>query len=190
MHAQIHSFTMRDLKQFKIPFAGLKQGDHFFDYEIDNKFFEAFGFDEFNNSNLKIALKFVKKSTLFELTFSSSGTLNINCDSSLEPYDQEIKGDFSLIVKFGPEYNDDNDEILIIPHEYYEIDVSQFIYELIILSIPTKKIHPKVADGTMESEALKKLKELEIKQVKSSENEDTVDPRWDILKDLITEKKT
>jgi uncharacterized metal-binding protein YceD (DUF177 family) len=95
-----------------------------------------------------------------------------------------------LVIKFGQEYNDDNDEMIIIPHEYYELDVSQFIYELIILSVPTKKVHPKVLDGTMDSEALNKLRELEIKKNKSSSNEDITDPRWDKLKSLITEKKT
>ena len=42
----------------------------------------------------------------------------------------------------------------------------------------------------MNSEALTKLKELEIKENKSSENEDITDPRWDKLKSLITEKNT
>lgn len=181
---------MADLKQFKIPFIGLKQGKHSFDYEIDNQFFETFGFNEFNDSSLLVQLIFDKKSTLFELDFSVSGHVNIDCDISLEPYEQKISGSFPLIVKFGPEYNDDNDEILIIPQESYELDVSQFIYELIILSVPTKKVHPKVLDGTMDSEALNKLKELEIKQHKSSENEDNIDPRWDKLKKLITEKNT
>ena len=77
--------------------------------------------------------------------------------------------------------------MVIIPHEYHEIDISQFIYELIILSVPTKKVHPKVLDGTMNSEALTKLKELEIKKEKTAP---TADPRWDKLKNLITEKKT
>lgn len=181
---------MGDLKYFNIPFIGLKQGKHLFDYEIDNKFFEAFGFDEFHNSNLNIALSFTKKNTLFELDFEVSGFVNVDCDISLEPYDQKIEGNFPLIVKFGPEYNDDNGEILIIPHEQYELNVSQFIYELIILSIPSKKVHPQVKDGTMDSEALKKLRQLEVKQNTSSRTEDTVDPRWDKLKDLITEKKT
>jgi len=31
-------------------------------------------------------------------------------------------------------------------------------------TVPAKKVHPKVLDGTMESEALKKLKELELKE--------------------------
>ena len=190
MHAQIHSFVMSNLKQFNIPFIGLKQGKHLFEYEIDNKFFGEFGFNEFNDSSLNVELIFDKKNTLFALTFNVSGYVTVDCDISLEPYQQDIKGNFPLIVKFGQEYNDDNDEILIIPHEYCELDVSQLIYELIILSVPTKKVHPKVLDGTMDSEALKKLRELEVKESNSSENEENIDPRWDKLKNLITEKKT
>ena len=119
-----------------------------------------------------------------------NGSVNLDCDVSLEPYDQPVEGEFSMVVKFGPEYNDDNDEILILPHEEYQINVSQFIYELIILSLPSKRVHPKVLDGTMESEALKKLKDLEVDNENPAESKDEIDPRWDKLKGLITEKNT
>jgi len=181
---------MSNLKQYIIPFIGLKQGKHLFEYEIDNTFFDAYGFNEFNNSSLRVTLVFEKKTTFFELNFEVIGTVNVDCDTSLEPFNQKINGNLPLVIKFGQEYNDDNDEMIIIPHEYYELDVSQFIYELIILSVPTKKVHPKVLDGTMDSEALNKLRELEIKKNKSTSNEDITDPRWDKLKSLITEKKT
>lgn len=180
---------MKGLKEFNIPFVGLKLGSHLFEYEIDNTFFEAFGFNDFNNSKIHISLNFVKKDNLFELSFSAKGIVNVNCDLSLEPYNQEIEGNFPLIVKFGAEFNDDNDEILILPHEEYQINVSQFIYELVILSVPTKKVHPKVIDGTMDSEALKKLEELQTNKSTPTE-EETVDPRWDKLKSLLIEKKT
>lgn len=176
---------MKDLKHFNIQFVGLKEGEHSFEYEIDKKFFEAFSFEEFNASNVKVDLNFVKKTTLLELFFTANGTVEVPCDVSNELYHQEVEGELNLVIKFGPEYNDDNDDILIIPHEEYQINVAQYIYEMIVLAVPNKRIHPKVADGTMESEALKKLQELEINKEKSVEN---TDPRWDKLKGLITEK--
>jgi|TARA_R110002126_G_scaffold142037_1_gene287483 uncharacterized metal-binding protein YceD (DUF177 family) len=178
---------MKDLKQFNIQFVGLKEGKHEFDYSIDNKFFEAFNYDEFTSSSIKVLLTFVKKSTLFELVFTAEGTVEVPCDVTTELYQQEIDSELPLVVKFGPEYNDDNEEILILPHEAYEFNTAQFIYEMIVLAVPNKRVHPKVLDGTMESEALVRLKELEIKKVKTVE---TTDPRWDKLKNLITEKKT
>lgn len=178
---------MKDLKEFNIQFVGLKEGKHEFKYSIDNKFFEAFNFDEYISSSIEVSLSFVKKSTLFELVFITEGSVEVPCDVTNELYDQEIDSELPLVVNFGPEFNDDNEEILILPHEAYEFNVAQFIYEMIVLAVPNKRVHPKVLDGTMESEALKKLKELQIKKVKAVEN---TDPRWDKLKNLITEKKT
>jgi uncharacterized metal-binding protein YceD (DUF177 family) len=178
---------MKDLKKFNIQFVGLKEGSHLFEYEIDNTFFEAFTYDEFESSSIKVSLDFIKKSTLFELAFTANGSVLVPCDLTNELYDQKIESVFSLVVKFGPKYNDDHEDILIIPHEAYEFNVAQFIYELIVLSVPSKRVHPKVLDGTMHSVALDKLKELEIKEVKTVEE---TDPRWDKLKNLITEKKT
>ena len=79
---------------------------------------------------------------------------------------------------------------MILPHEEYQINVAQFIYELIILSMLSKRVHPKVLDGTLESEALKKLKELEVDNESPADSKDEIDPRWDKLKGLITEKNT
>ena len=175
---------MKDLKEFNIPFVGLKEGKHLFQYKVDNTFFELYSYNEFEKSSINVALEFVKKSTLFELNFTASGTVNVPCDVTNEYFDLEITATLPLVVKFGQEYNDENEEILILPHEVYQFSVAQFIYEMIVLGIPNKRVHPKVLDGTMETEA---LEQLEIKEEKTVE---TTDPRWDKLKNLITEKKT
>ncbi|CAA0165931.1 DUF177 domain-containing protein [Tenacibaculum maritimum] len=180
---------MKDLKQFNIPFVGLKEGSHLFEYQIDKKFFEAFQFDDFIDTNVKVVLNFFKKSTFFELNFEANGTVNVPCDITNESFDQEINATLPLIVKFGAEFNDNNEEILILPHEAYQLNIAQYVYEMIVLAVPSKRVHPKVLDGTMDSEALKKLRELEIKEEKTVEEKST-DPRWDKLKDLLTEKKT
>jgi len=175
---------MKDLKEFNIPFVGLKEGKHLFQYKVDNTFFELYDYNEFEKSSINVTLEFVKKSTLFELDFTASGTVNVPCDVTNEYFDLEITATLPLVVKFGQEYNDENEEILILPHEVYQFSVAQFIYEMIVLGIPNKRVHPKVLDGTMETEA---LEQLEIKKEKTVE---TTDPRWDKLKNLITEKKT
>lgn len=181
--------VMKPLKEFVIQFVGLKLGKHYFDYDIDKKFFNHFEFEDFNNAKIKSVIVLEKKSNLLEFDFNISGTVNVNCDLSNEPFDQELKGNHHIVVKFGQEYNDDNDEILILPHGEYEINVAQYIYELIVLSVPTKLIHPGVKDGTLKSEILKKLEELNPGKTKRSvENTKDTDPRWDKLKKLLTDK--
>lgn len=177
---------MKSLKEFDIPFVGLKEGNHKYEFQIDNKFFEEFQFDEFNDTSIFVELDFIKKSNLLDLKFNIRGKVNIPCDVTNEPFDLDIEGNLPLVVKFGEVFNDDNDEILILPHEAYQINVAQYIYELIVLSVPNKRVHPKVLDGTMKSETLQKLEELNITNSKTVDEEST-DPRWDKLKDLLKE---
>jgi len=180
---------MKPLKEFTIPFIGLKAEKHHFDYQIDKAFFEYFEYDDFNDVNVKTDLVFEKKSTFLELYFEISGTVNVNCDLTNEPYDQSVEGDFKLVVKFGDDYNDEFEDILIVPHGEYEINVAQYIYELIILSMPAKRIHPGVEDGTLDSEILKKLEELSPKGLdEKEETSEDIDPRWNTLKKLLTDK--
>ena len=173
---------MKELREFTIQFEGLKIGKHQFEYSIDNKFFETFNYDEFKSSEIAVKLEFEKKSTLFELLFNIKGSVEVPCDLSNEYYNQEIKASIPLVVKFGEEYNDESEELLILPHEAYQFSIAQYIYEAVILAVPNKRIHPKVLDGTLESETLKKLQEHTIHR---ETEEKRTDPRWDKLKDLL-----
>ncbi|OIQ27700.1 MAG: DNA-binding protein [Bacteroidetes bacterium MedPE-SWsnd-G2] len=180
---------MKLLKDFIIPFVGLKEGKHEFTYQIENTFFEHFEYDDFNNVALKGTLVFDKKSTFFELFFHVEGIVNVNCDLTTEPFDLTINDDFKLLVKFGYEYNDDNEEILIIPQGDYEINVAQYFYELVILALPAKRIHPGIEDGTLQSDMLDKLQELSPKGLEEKEEtSEEIDPRWNTLKRLLTDK--
>mgnify|MGYP003664985246 FL=1 len=177
---------MMQHKEFIIPFSGLKQGKHEFEYTIDNTFFESFEYNEFNGADIKLNVTLNKMSTMMELEMKARGTVNVNCDLTSEAYGQKIKADLELVVKFGDEYNNDNDEILIIPHSEYQINIAQYVYEMLVLSVPLKKVHPGVLDGTLQSEVLDKLEELQPKETK--ENKEDIDPRWDALKKLLTDK--
>ncbi|WP_298340916.1 DUF177 domain-containing protein [uncultured Algibacter sp.] len=179
---------MKLLKEFTIPFVGLKIGKHHFEYKVEQAFFEHFEYEDFNDVNINVNLVLEKKTTLLELHFKISGWVNVNCDLTNEPYNQTIENEFDLVVKFGDEYNDENIDILIIPHGTYEINIQQYIYELVILAVPIKRIHPGVEDGTLDSEILDKLEELSPKLKKNKDKEEEIDPRWNTLKKLLTDK--
>lgn len=180
---------MSKTKEYTIPFVGLKLGKHKFEYQISNAFFEIFDYNEFQNSDIKVNVVLDKQSNLLELNFKHEGTINVPCDLTSEDFDLPIKGKLKLIVRFGETFNNDNEELLILPFGEFEIDIAQYIYELVILSIPLKRIHPGIKDGSLNTEALTKLKELTIKeQKKEKKEEENIDPRWDKLKQLLTDK--
>ncbi|MDO7576840.1 MAG: DUF177 domain-containing protein, partial [Flavobacteriaceae bacterium] len=140
-------------------------------------------FNDFFDAKVKVVLIFEKKATLLNLNFKAIGSVEVSCDVTDEHFDFPIDISFDWIVKFGDEYNNDNDEILIIPHGSYEIDVAQPIFEMIVLAIPAKIVHPGIQDGTLDSDILIKLEELQPKERLLPEEES--DPRWNKLKDLL-----
>ncbi|MHC5352688.1 YceD family protein [Myroides sp. LJL115] len=192
---------MKTENKFLIPFIGLKNGTHRFDFPIEDDFFEDYQYKDFNKVNVNAVILLNKKSTLLELQVNIEGTVNVPCDITNQDFDLPIEGEIKMIVKFGEEFNDDHDEILIIPFTEHQIDVKQYIYELIILGIPQKRIHPGVLDGSLESEALDILGyyneeeededeegEIDDQHDHEDKEEQEIDPRWAELKKLLTDK--
>jgi len=194
LHSQVLGqivVTMKQLNEFLIPFIGLKLGKHQFEYQISKSFFDAFDYDDFESCDIKVNVVLEKKNTMLELNFKHKGTVHVPCDLTGEMFDLPIKGKIRVVVQFGEAFNNDNDELLILPHGEHQIDLSQYIYEMIVLSIPLKRVHPGIKDGTLKSEALDKLNELKVKEKKvvdKSKKEEDTDPRWDKLKQLLTDK--
>ncbi|QAA82261.1 DUF177 domain-containing protein [Aequorivita sp. H23M31] len=180
---------MKDLKEFTIPFRGLKLGKHQFEFELNNAFFEHFEYDEFNSAAIKLDVLLEKMSTLLEITLTFKGTVNVACDVTNEFFDQPISGTYQFVVKFSEEMNDENEDLLILPHGSYEVNIQQYVFESIALAVPLRRVHPGVADGTLKSDILDKLEELSPNNAQEDESEDEQnDPRWDSLKKLLTDK--
>jgi uncharacterized metal-binding protein YceD (DUF177 family) len=182
---------MKELKEFTIPFVGLKLGEHRFNFEIKKSFFEHFEYDEFNDVSINLDVLLDKKTTLLEFTLFFKGYVNVNCDTTNEPYNQDVSGDYHFVVNFGEVFNDENEDLLILPHGSYEVSIQQYIYESIVLGLPSRRVHPGVTDGTLKSDILDKLEELSPKESEdnnANSKGNTTDPRWDTLKKLLTDK--
>ena len=194
-------------KDFLIQFSGLKQGEHQFEYHIENDFFNLFNYSEFNSTNIDVQVNLLKKTTMLELEFSHKGTVNVPCDVTNEDFDLPIEGNLKLLVKFGEEFNNENEDLLILPHGEFQINVAQYIYEMIALSVPYKRVHPDVAEDYetdedlddldfLDSDDLEMINEEDFPEDELNENETEedsdnnkeTDPRWDKLKQLLTDK--
>jgi uncharacterized metal-binding protein YceD (DUF177 family) len=126
---------------------------------------------------------------MMELAFEASGSVHVNCDTTNEPFDLPLKATLDLVVKFGDSFDNENEALLVLPHGEHQVDVSQYIYEMIVLALPARKVHPGVLDGTLESEALETLEKLGVKELKEQKEAiEETDPRWDALKKLLTDK--
>lgn len=167
----------KERQQLIIPFAGLDEGIHQFEFEIDSTFFEQFDYSIIEEGNFKVKVKFEKKKTLFNLFFKLKGKITANCDRCLEPLTMKVKGEESLIVKFGDTTYTETEEIKVISPAEFELDLAEDVYQFAHMLLPTKVKHEKKKDCN--PEIIERLKKLTTKQ-ESKE----VDPRWAALSKL------
>ncbi|WP_199117628.1 DUF177 domain-containing protein [Pedobacter sp. ASV28] len=174
---------MKALKQFSIPFTGLKLGKHQFEFEIDQRFFDAFEHSLVKNGTLKAEVELDKQETMLILAFHVEGTIQLSCDKCLSDFDQPIELNERQIVKFAEDEEEGNDdlEILILPRKETAIDVSELIYEFITVAIPfINKCEQ--AGKTCDEQMLATLDKLASSNEEQEEQND--DPRWEALKKL------
>ena len=155
---------MNKKNTYKIEFAGLKIGAHDYEFEVDNNFFDSQDYTDFNSISAQLNIELVKKATILELTFKLNGSANVNCDVTNEAFDLSLNATSNLVVKFGEVFNNEDYEILVLPHGEHKIDLDQYIFELIVLSLPAKRVHPGVEDGSLKSEILDILDDLKPKK--------------------------
>ncbi len=165
-------------KDFVIPFKGLKPGEHDFKFEITKKFFDHFDYGELNQGDIRVKMTLLKEENMLSLLFDIDGYVEVLCDRCGENFRQPLQTRQNIYIKFGDEEYEESDEVYVISQNEYEIDVSQFLYEFINLSLPYRKIHPLDENGNeqCDQEVLQKLEEIE--------KDNSTDPRWDALKKL------
>ena len=84
------------------------------------------------------------------------------------------------IVKFGLTNKELSDEISVIDMGTQALDISSYIYEFVSLEIPMKKVHPRLRD----QERAELAYEDKTPCSNEEEQDDTVDPRWEVLKKI------
>lgn len=177
---------MRKSDAFKVPFSGLKTGKHNFDLVADNSFFEKLEYAQIEKGEVQIALELVKKPTHMELNFVISGWIDENCDRCNVGYQQSLSGAYTIYVKFGDDFDEPDDNLLIIPRDAFELDVSHLIYEFIELSIPLKLVPCEESGNTSVCDQ----KVLQVLESSVSEEKKS-NPMWNALseiKDQLKEK--
>ena len=155
-------------REYEIAFVGLRPGEHEYNYEITDKFFEPFQQQEFTNCTAKVKLKLDKKTGFMLLKFDIDGKTDVNCDRCGNNLTLQLWEEFNIVVKMveNPVEMNESDED---PDVYYisrtesHINVEDWIYEFINLSIPMQKMckEDEIGGPQCNNEVLEKLKKME-----------------------------
>lgn len=169
------------MREYQIPFAGLKPGLHHFNFELDETFFEHFAESQIHTSRIFADLALDKKERLLVLNFDISGSFETECDRCGQLFNLPIHGNYSMYVKIGDarEEDRDNEEVIWLGEHASMVDITEMLYEFVHLSIPMHRVHPDRPDGTpgCDPAILERLS-------KKEDNKNDTDPRWNILSKL------
>lgn len=185
---------------YNIPLRNLTEGIHQYEYLLDDQYFKliADADSDVKKGQVKVEVSLKCVSSTFDFSFSLNGSVIVPCDRCLDDMPIDIEAENRLIVKFGKEYSEESDEVVIIPEDEGEINIAWFLYEFITLCVPMKRVHaPGKCNKTMTSRLNKhKAVSSDDESDDETDNEsdvtidtETTDPRWDALKDLASDEE-
>ncbi len=191
---------MGKFSAYKLPLKTLGPGRHEFDYKLDKQFFADMENNDVRNADLNVHLTVELVHDVYDLHFTISGEITLLCDRCLDDLIVPIETGYHIMVKYGDDYNDDSDELLVIPMGDNYLNVSYMIYDTVVLAIPIKHVHPLGKCNRQMSALLKKHRahgsgedaELQeelldsIDEIADSEPSAT-DPRWNALRGLSSQ---
>ncbi|MFM9911233.1 MAG: YceD family protein [Chitinophagaceae bacterium] len=157
-------------RTFDIAFVGLKPGIHEFEYDIADKFFLEYGDQEFKNCIAKVKLSLNRENGFMLLKFEVGGKLELNCDRCGNHLPLNLWDEFNIVVKIAEDPDAKNTEeedpdVYYISRGESHINVSDWIYEFINLSIPMQRrcSEEEIGGTYCNKEVLEMLKNMDVK---------------------------
>ena len=170
---------MDALRRFTIPIMGLGEGQHQFDFLINDEFFSHFEKSPIQRGSFDVKFIIDKRVDMLLLTFDFKGSMKTKCDRCLAPINLPIIATEDLIVKYADEAVEE-EEVVYIERGVSELNVAKFIYEYICLAKPVTHIY----NCEDEPENVCDLETLDYLENASNREDTPSSSPWDELKKL------
>ena len=179
---------MESRNKYIIPLRDMRADSMRYEFELNDEFFEMVDGPEIRRGNLKAEIEVRRVAESYTLDFIIGGYVILSCDRCLDDMEQDIDTEGHLKVKFGEEFNEVDDTLVIVPESEGNIDVAWYLYEFAALDIPMRHVHPEGQCNQEMSERLAKVLATTVDEAESDtedeDNDKPTDPRWDALKNL------
>ncbi|QHL86057.1 DUF177 domain-containing protein [Nibribacter ruber] len=182
---------MKEIKKYYIHLTKLSNKTHEYEFELGNSFFEMFSQELIHGGSLKARVVLKKSELLLHFTFYITGEVRVTCDRSLEEFNMPLDIERVLLVRFGPEDLEMDENVLQIVPETQFINIAQHLYDFIGLAVPMKKLHPRFMEEVDEDEEGDEAEGLLIYSTGTAEEEEDdddedgpVDPRFEALRKI------
>ena len=133
----------KHLRKFDVKIQSLSNNEHLFEFEFNQDLLEHFSDDlEMKNTFGKCKLNIIKSDMMLETSFLITGSTELICDRSLKDFTYSIDLEKKILFKFGDFDEEISEDMIVIDRNKSIINISNYIYEFVILKIPAKRLHP------------------------------------------------
>lgn len=133
---------MNAARKYSIAWKGLSEGEHTFDFEAGDDLLRLFENTEIKGGHCDVKVNLLRAARQLRLEISIRGSVVVECDRCLGDCSVPIDYEGELLVKFSDEVREyDGDTLWLSPSEDF-VDLTQYIYESIVLSLPYQRVHP------------------------------------------------
>ncbi len=174
--------------EYVISLRELPEGTHEYNFLLTDEFFKSIEATETQKGEVDVSVSLKKSEHSSEFKFSFKGFVYVPCDRCMEDMKVDIDTEDKLIVKFGEEYEDEGDNLIVIPELPGDIDLSWHMYEFIALDIPIRHVHP---EGECIGWVANELDKYLVEEGPTGDDANKeIDPRWAGLKELFNDSKS
>ncbi len=156
---------------YKIAYKALGAGSYNYTFSVDNNLFTDVEGSEILGGDCTVEVELQRSESMLELNVSIDGSVEVACDRCLEPCAIEIGYDGLLIVKFSSESDEYDGDVMWLSPAESELDLRQYIYESIVLSLPYQRVH---AEGECNADMIAKLSKMTATSDNQAEEEDNI----------------
>lgn len=130
-------------KRYSVAYKGLKNSSYHFDFEVGGDLFAAYGSKEIKDGQCRVHAVMCKHSDT-QLTFEVTieGCVTCECDRCLEDCPVPVAYEGEFMVRISDEAGEYDGEVMWVSPSEDVIDLTQYIYESIVLSLPYRRVHP------------------------------------------------
>jgi uncharacterized metal-binding protein YceD (DUF177 family) len=132
----------------QIAHKGLKEGSHRYEWRLGNELWSERPEGGVTGGELDVEAVLDKGATgVMRLAVKIEGTVTVPCDRCLEDCELPVNFNGKLAVKVSDEEQPFEGDILWLSPGDAFIDLEQYIYESVVLSLPLQRIHPEDVHG-------------------------------------------
>jgi uncharacterized metal-binding protein YceD (DUF177 family) len=138
--------------QVKLPLSNLERKKERREIRLNAGFFSSFDNPDILDAHANVVLEAKEVAGTVSVVMSFEGEITVPCDRCLEDLAVSVKGENTLLLRFGKEeepdgYEYEDEDVMYVNRDADEADLTVYVYESLCLALPMQRVHGDDDDG-------------------------------------------